>query len=258
MKYVLKASYGNDSIALIRWAHEEHLDGVVCLFNETGWAAKGWIENRVIPGEALAHSYGFATDRTESMGMEALVKWKRGWPFGGARFCTEHLKILPTLKWLDEHDPDKQLVGVCGVRREESEARKDWQEWIRFSEKDGGRDLWSPLVEHSDAERDELILKTGMPVLDHRSRECSPCIHANKSDLRQLGEPEIARLERIESELGNTKNGHPRVMFRPKRHGGEAGIRQAIAWANNDDGKQMSLFVLGQGSGCDAGACAER
>ena len=37
--HVLFCSYGNDSIALIQWAHERGLKDVVCLYSDTGWSA---------------------------------------------------------------------------------------------------------------------------------------------------------------------------------------------------------------------------
>ena len=94
--HVLFCSYGNDSIALIQWAHERGLKDVVCLYSDTGWSASWWAD-RVAKGEALAQGYGFATARTESEGMLELVKRKRGWPGAGGQgqFCTAELKVLP-------------------------------------------------------------------------------------------------------------------------------------------------------------------
>ena len=40
--HVLFCSYGNDSIALIQWAHERGLKGVTCLYSDTGWSARWW------------------------------------------------------------------------------------------------------------------------------------------------------------------------------------------------------------------------
>ena len=42
MDYVIFASYGNDSIALIQWAHERGLQGVHVAYSDTGWAAPWW------------------------------------------------------------------------------------------------------------------------------------------------------------------------------------------------------------------------
>ena len=257
MKYVLKVSYGNDSIALIQWAREEGLQDAVCLFSDTGWAADWW-PARVENGETWARSLGFATDRTASMGMEGLVKWRRGWPgAAGGRFCTEHLKILPYQRWLAQHDPDKNLIAVCGVRRQESHARRSWPEWVEESNYDVGRPLWSPLVNFDNTRRDEMIRRAGWEPLPHRSRECWPCVKANKSDLVQLGqsEPDILRVEQIEKELGFTRKGMPKVMFRSAKRGGASGIREVLAWAAREKLPiQPKQLLLG---GCDSGFCED-
>lgn len=253
MNYVLKASYGNDSIALIQWAHEEKLDGVYCLYSDTGWAAPWWPE-RVDRGELLARSYGFVPVRVTSCGMEALVKNRRGWPGGNSKFCTTYLKILPYQSWLREFDPGEELTALCGVRREESAERRNWPEFVENSEYDLGRSLWSPLVTYTAAQRDELIRRAGWEPLPHRSRECSPCVNANASDLVQLAELDVAKVERIEAELGCTKKGLPRVMFRSAKHGGAEGIRQVIDWASEPSGHYSPDQMRFP---CDSGFCGE-
>ena len=57
--HVLFCSYGNDSIALIQWAHERRLEDVVCLYSDTGWSASWW-PDRVIEGEKLARLMGLS------------------------------------------------------------------------------------------------------------------------------------------------------------------------------------------------------
>ncbi len=259
-KFVLKVSYGNDSIALIRWAHEAGLDGVVCLYNDTGWARADWMA-RVERGEALARSYGFAVARTTSMGLPALVRKKSGWPRSGMQFCTEHLKILPTIAWLDEHDPERMAISMIGVRREESEKRRTFPAIIEDDPASGGRTTKCPLIDMKEAERNALVLLACFEVLPHRSKECSPCINANKSDLRRLTPLDIAKVEALEQELGFTKLGKPRLMFRPAKKMGALGIREIVRWANSPPGAyatDQGVFELEEshsGSGCDAGMC---
>lgn len=252
--HVIFCSYGNDSVALIQWAHERGLRDVVCLYSDTGWAADWWPE-RVAAGEALAQSYGFRTVRTASEGMLALVRRKKGWPAGGGMgsFCTRELKVLPALAWLDQHDTERDAICMAGVRRSESAHRADAPEHVADSERHGGRDLWQPLVRHTDEMRDELIRRAGLPVLPHRSMECFPCVHANIDDLRMLTPDRIALIDITERELGMTANRKPRVMFRPRRHKGAVGIRQVFTWATClRERDQMSMF---EGAGCDSGFC---
>jgi len=100
--YVIFASYGNDSIALIQWAHERGLKNVVVAHGETGWAAQWW-GGRVTQAEAWVRRLGFVPVRIHSEGMEALVARKKAWPRGGGgrfQFCTAALKEMPAQQWL--------------------------------------------------------------------------------------------------------------------------------------------------------------
>jgi len=82
LNYAISASYGNDSMAMIQWAHERGMQGVSVVYCDTGWAAPGW-ERRVEQGEELASRYGFEVVRLESPGMEAVVRLKKGFPGRG-------------------------------------------------------------------------------------------------------------------------------------------------------------------------------
>lgn len=252
--HIISASYGNDSIALIQWAHEQRLEHCYVLFMDTGWAASWWA-GRVDNCEKWVRSLGFKPARTSSIGMEALVKEKMSWPRQGIQFCTTHLKIKPAEAWLDLHDPFGLAICLTGVRREESANRKNFKEYVSESPGHGGRAAWAPLVRHTEAERDALLAKAGFDPLPHRSMECSPCINSNRADLRRVAdEPEtIAKIARIEAQMGHTKAGKPRTMFRPYRYMGATGIHEIIRWAESEPGE----FDLadGTGSGCDSGYC---
>ncbi|MEJ3575967.1 hypothetical protein WEU41_17135 [Pseudomonas fragi] len=252
--HVLFCSYGNDSIALIQWAHESGLKDVTCLYSDTGWSASWWSE-RVAKGEALAQGYGFTTARTESEGMLELVKRKRGWPGAGGQgqFCTAELKVLPALGWLDANDPEKEATAMTGVRRSESRHRSDAEEHVIESERHGGRDLWQHMVRHDDVMRDALLQRAGFDALPHRSLECYPCINANIDDIRLLSEDRIRLIDITEKDLGFTKKGKPRVMFRTARRKGAVGIRAVVQWAAAPRPRdQMELFP----TECDSGYCS--
>lgn len=248
-RYATFASYGNDSVALIQWAQERGLQDVTVLYNQTGWAAADW-EERVARCEAWVASLGFTAARTESIGMEALVTEKRGWPRQGMQFCTQRLKIEPTKAWLAQHDPDGTTTCLVGVRREESEARRLFPAWTEESDAHGGRPLWAPLVNMRQGARDDLIRRAGFEPLPHRSMECSPCVNANKADIIATATADIDKTARIETALGCTGNGKPRVMFRPAKHMGAIGIREIYAWAQSGRGEYEP-----PDAGCDSGMC---
>lgn len=229
--HVISSSGGNDSVALIRWAHERSLPNVTVTYMNTGWGAPGWQE-RVDRIGSLAVGYGFQVIQLQSIGMAALVRMKKGWPGNGLQFCTAHLKGLPFLQWIDDADPEGTAVVLIGKRRAESEKRKDTPEFIESSEHHGGRKLWHPLYLHTDEERNALLARAGEPVLPHRSLECNPCVNANRGDFLRLTPGEIERVNDLEVEIG-------KPMFRPKRFGA-MGIHGVITWAK--DGRNRADF----------------
>lgn len=254
-RYVLSASYGNDSIALLRWAYEAALLNVTVVYCDTGWAAPWWQE-RVETAEMVAEAYGFTPVRLTSEGFEALVKAKKAFPRQGIQFCTERLKIEPAQRWLDENDPAKEATVLVGKRREESANRANTPEFVLYSPLHGGRRLWHPLFDMQEAERDALIRRAGFEPLPHRSMECFPCINSNRADLRLLAQDEerVAHIERLEREMGHTGKGKPRTMFRPYRYMGATGIREIMRWAESAPG-QFDLDDGTSGGGCYSGQC---
>jgi 3'-phosphoadenosine 5'-phosphosulfate sulfotransferase (PAPS reductase)/FAD synthetase len=249
---VLMASFGNDSIALIQWARESHIEDVTVLYNDTGWSAPWWAD-RVEQGENWVRQLGFDFAKTESEGFMDLVRRKKAFPRQGMQFCTEWLKREPSMRWMEANCPPGSTVMV-GVRRAESARRADFPEHMEASLEHGGRALWAPLATYSDEQRNALLERAGWPVLPHRSMECYPCVNANRKDLQMLDEGRIRLIEVFEDEMGvGERSGKHKFMFRPYRHQGARGIRNVVRWAN--DGR----YVEGQedmfGSGCDGGFC---
>lgn len=72
MEHMIFASYGNDSIALIQWAHERGLSDVHVAYGDTGWAAEWW-PARVDQAEAWVRTLGFVPHRIKGEAMGALV-----------------------------------------------------------------------------------------------------------------------------------------------------------------------------------------
>lgn len=233
---VLFASYGNDSVALIQWACEQRLGDVIVLYSDTGWAADEWTA-RIETMEAWVRSLGFRPMRTTSMGLEQLVKVKKGWPRQGMQFCTLELKIRPALEFLDRIDPFGVVTCYVGVRREESRNRALFPLKVEISPNHGGRQVLAPLATLTAEQRDGLLARAGVEPLPHRSRECFPCINENRTGLREIPEDRVATVERIEKELGFTSKGKPRTMFRPYRHMGAVGIREVKRWAAAERGE---------------------
>ena len=252
MEYLVATSAGNDSIALMQFMLEKKKD-FGCVYNNTGWARGDW-EARVKRVSDWCFNHGVPFFQTEPArfenrhakgfdvkpGFEELIAHNGGFPMPASKmqWCTMHLKEGPTLELLDRIDPDGYITVVTGRRREESQNRRDLAQYQEESSKHGGRDVWNPLYLHDEAMRDVLIKAAGFEPLPHSSMECYPCVCANKSDLQEmsndpLAKPIIKRLKELEVALGHTRNGKPRVMFRPYRVGGGIGIEGAIAWSSS-------------------------
>lgn len=241
-EYVIFASGGNDSVALVQYAANHKLENVAVAYSNTGWASPVWPQ-RIERFKVWVESLGFSFHEIPSEGMEALIRRKKAWPANRPKFCTYELKIAPAKAWLDSVDAAKEATVMVGVRREESAARREWPEYIESSENHGGRVLWSPLVKFMEAERNELLSQAGWEVLPHRSKECSPCVNANRTDFRHLEQSDIDKVKRNEEETG-------RNMFRPHRFQGASGIEEIMKWARSDRGKYQP-----ESGGCDSGMC---
>jgi len=221
---VISSSCGNDSVALTQWAFEKGLEDVVCVYCNTGWASPKWA-NRVIDYRRFVEAIGFKFVEVKSIGMEELVRMKKGFPSNQYQFCTAHLKGIPFLEWIDKEDPGCKATVLIGKRRGESEKRKNTPEFIYNSEHHGGRTIWHPLYKHSERKRDALLDRAGFDVLPHRSLECNPCVNANRGDFLRLTPGEIERVNDLEVEVG-------KPMYRPKRFGA-MGIHGVIRWAKD-------------------------
>lgn len=271
-RFVIFSSYGNDSVALIQWAAEQGLRDVVVVFSDTGWAAKLWAE-RVMWLEWWAHSLGFWTDRTNSIGFQQLAFEKKAFPFQRDQWCSYILKIKPAEDWLAENDPDARAVCLVGVRREESQDRASFPIFNAASNSHGGRVMLAPMAEWSEETRNAFLEKANVKPLPHRSMECVPCINSNKRDLIAMDERDIEKAEALEAEMterfGLTRNAKRRTLFRPYRHMGAVGIREVVKWAHAPRGKyeppepyepDETEAVIAQAedesaAGCEAGWC---
>lgn len=239
-KFVIFTSYGNDSVALIQWCHEQGLKDVLCIFSDTKWAADWWMK-RVENMEDWVVSLGYYATRTKSIGFVELAREKRGMPSQKFQWCSYILKIAPGREMLEAADPGKRAVCLVGVRREESVERANFPRMLLSSPNHGERVMLAPLADFTGEDRDALIRRAGVDPLPHRSMECSPCINANKEDMKALTEAEIVKVESLEKEMGFgsrlSRNGKTvGTFFRPSRHHGAAGIREVLKWAHAGHG----------------------
>lgn len=232
IRYVLFASYGNDSCALIQWAREWHLEDVAVVYSDTGWSTADW-RARVEKMEEWVKWHGFTPYRTKSIGFADLAREKKGFPTQQYQWCSWRLKIEPGRRWLADHDPGRFAIVLVGARREESKSKDDsratFPEYMIRSENHGGRFMVAPFARSTAEERDAYLIRAGIETLPHRSRECK-CINSNRSDMRQYTDDDIAEIRALETEIG-------RPMYRPHRHMGAKGIDEVRKWARSERGQ---------------------
>ncbi len=244
IEYVVASSGGNDSICLVEFMINNFAPGsFIVLYNDTGWARKDWPARIDMISEMLKEK-GVPFVKTISEGFENVVKERKGFPMPASsmQFCTQELKTRPTLEFLTEHDPNCNWTIVTGRRREESNNRAGLEMYEYDTSIYKGRDVYNPLITFSEQARDEYIYNFGLTPLPHSSMECFPCVCSNKEDLKSLRQwpDKIIEIKELEVSMGHTRNGKPRVMFRPYRCGGGVGIESAIAWAEGARGTKIN------------------
>lgn len=237
---IICSSGGNDSVALMQWAKSSDLDDVYVIYSNTKWSIDWW-SDRMDEIRLFCNGAGFKYIELTSEGFESMVRRKKGFPMPASKmqFCSDILKTRPLMEWLSEHDPQKKAVIYTGKRREESQNRKNHPHEIVCDMRYDGRTSRHPLVEHTEKERDFLIEDTEIDLLLHSSMECFPCVNSNRADIRLLSKypDRINQISKIETDMGLTSKGKPRVMFRPYRHMGATGIKEVVKWGLADRGK---------------------
>lgn len=223
MKYVISANFGNDSVALIQWAHLQKLTSVTVTYVDTGWAAPEW-PARVERCKAWVKSLGFEFVLLKpKVDFSTLMREQNSFPTRKFQWCASFLKGLPLLAWLDQpkNDPGCEAIILLSHRRSASRAKVDLAEFIEESEHYGERKVWHPLYTHSVAQRDELVKDAGFEVLTHRSLECDPCVNSDVSDVLRMDLSVVERTAKLEQEL------HQK-MLDPAIYGAAINLREAL------------------------------
>lgn len=123
---VASISGGKDSAALSLWLTEQGIEHRR-VFADTGWEHESTYE--YLRGE-LTRKLGPIDEVGYPGGMKALVAKKGMFPSRVARFCTEELKVIPLAAYVRKvQDAEGEAVNAVGIRRAESKARSEMEEW---------------------------------------------------------------------------------------------------------------------------------
>lgn len=199
----LISNFGDESIALIQWAHEHAIGNMEVISVETGWAAPEW-ETRIQQAQIWLDQLSISHTRlTPPADFQTLIQTQGKFPSRKFQWCANFLKALPILDYLDQVDPLLDSQILLARRRLASRANLDLPEFIADEPKWGDRTVWHPLYLYSQSERDALIQKTPFSnsILNHRSLECDPCVNSDLPDLLRMDLSVIERTADLEKKL---------------------------------------------------------
>lgn len=190
--------------------------------------------------EGFAERRGF--DGSAPLSFLDMIKVKGRAPSRKAQFCTEILKLLPQRRWCDENIAD-DFERYTGVRREESEARKDtpFREFDRFFDCYVNHPLadWTKKMcfDYVTAHGEEYnpLYKLGFGRVG-----CAPCINSGKDDIILWAQrfPEmIEKIRQYEKESGRT-------FYAPMVPGMTMNtVDQVLEWATTGRGGRQQDFI---------------
>jgi hypothetical protein len=212
MNYHVIANFGNESIALIQWLYDNHIENITVLSVETSFGATSWL-GRVKKARAWVTSLGFKEVRLESKpSMTDCITDRKGFPSKKFSWCAGFVKGLAFEGYLDEVDSGCEETIIFSKRHEASRVNLTLDEF-GTSEHFNGRQSWHPILNMADDARNDLIKKAGFDVLPYTSRECMPCIHSREADITQLTHEEINRVAALETKLNQTMFDKPIQTF---------------------------------------------
>ncbi len=201
--YIIPANFGNDSVALIQWAHQRQLNTVSVIYIETGWAAPEW-PARVQHCQQWVETLGFNNITLQPKAdFVSLMRQRGSFPSRKFQWCAGFLKGLPLLAWLDqdEIDPGAEATIMLAHRRSASPTLFDLPEYIEESAHYGERLVWHPLWQHTNKHMLSLVKQANMPILNHRSLECDPCVNSDLADFLRMAPQTLQKAAELETEI---------------------------------------------------------
>lgn len=204
-KYYAIVNFGDESVALMQWLIEQNLqERTELLLVNTKFSASSW-QQRVQQAIAYANKNKLTVRVLESrQGFSELVKSRGEFPSKKFQWCAGFLKGTAINEYLDDQDPFCEAVLLFAKRQQNSRTNELLSDIIEESEHYNERTICFPLWEHTLADRNTLITKTGLEILNHRSLECEPCIHATKSEVLSIDSFDKERLTVLEEQIGKT------------------------------------------------------
>lgn len=256
-RYMLNR-YGPDRVVLVNTRAGEHESQVTNDFVQ--WYSATIHPVHVIPPlvrdmwvrEQTAEKRGLDNAMELTFPMMAAIKGR--FPSRKAQFCTEKLKLAPVKRWVEEHYPDGNYERFSGVRRDESDERKDtaYREWEDYFD----CECIHPVFDFTKQMCFDYVKAHGELVnplyaLGFTRVGCAPCVNASKDDILNWAQRFPGRIEIVrqyEKSVGRT-------FYAPMVPGMEINwIDDVVEWAKTSrGGRQQNIFrVLNEPAACES------
>ena len=224
--YAVSVSGGKDSTAALLYMLNNYKNkgDIIPYFCDTGWEHPLTYEYL----EYLEEILEIKIIRLQSISLKELMLKKKMFPNRINRFCTEEIKLKPSIEFLLKLQEEyKKVINVVGVRREESAARAGEQRWKtaimkigkmarRDYTKEKGLTTFQPVVSWNEREVYEYIMQhikmNPLYFMGFTRVGCYPCVLANKGEIEKLDEDKIREIEELEKVIPGTffyRNGRP-------------------------------------------------
>lgn len=280
-KHVVGFSGGIDSQACAGWVLERFPKEDVILMNSDAGGNEHpltsehvrWYSESVHPvvhvspiiadmdGREAAEIGRRGLNPTDPLTFDLLASLKKCWPSGTQQFCTTHLKLEPQRRWLRDNvifaDPSVEIIRYSGVRRDESERRKNTPErsWDDYFD----CELVCPLAAWSKEDCFEFVKSRGEKInplytMGFARVGCAPCVNSNKADIREWA----ARAPEMIDKVREWERIVQRPFFR-KDHASDPDlwIDDVVQWSRTTrGGRQLSLPIVE--AMADAGTCSSK
>jgi 3'-phosphoadenosine 5'-phosphosulfate sulfotransferase (PAPS reductase)/FAD synthetase len=275
MKHIVGFSGGIDSQACARWVLNRYpVEDVILVNSNAGGNEHPLTTTFVAEYSAKVHPVVLVIPRVkdiddrpgvmaamnldpeEELTFVLLARIYKRFPSKMAQFCTERLKIHPTLRWVRENLQDEEYVRYAGVRRDESQKRRDtpFEVWD---------DLFNcyalhPIADWTKQMSFDYIRQYGEPInalysLGFERVGCAPCINSNKQDIKRWAD----RFPEMIDKIREWENQANRTFFRPMIPGMKIRISptgkldafnwidEVVEWSRTDHGGYQFNILSG-------------
>ena len=277
MKYVVGFSGGIDSQACARWVLNRFPNEDVILLNSDAGGNEHpitaefvhWYSENVHPvvmvSPIVADLGGVGTKGGQAkqrrddlrdgdpLTFDTLAFVKGRFPSRTAQFCTQFLKMAPSLRWMKANISDSQWCRYTGLRRQESTKRRGTPP-EQFDEYFGCM-MYAPLLDWTKQMCFDYVKHHGEKVNELYSMGfervgCAPCVNWGKDDILNLSKRSPEMIDKVRAWEKQTG----RTFFPPLVPGMEINwIDDVVRWSKTmHGGKQFGLHVLEERPACES------